>query len=98
MVFLTERNSAVKVYNLKQGYERERDIYKRLLDRDIKSIRGLMIPRIKYWEDNLYVFEMSVVHVPCMLDFGGAYLDNAPEHMTRDEHWCKYFFRLLTFL
>ena len=31
---------------------------------------------------------MSIVHVPCMLDFGGAYLDNCPEHLLiRDEEW-----------
>lgn len=89
MVFLTKRNSAIKVYSLRQGYERERDVYKRLLDRNIKSIRGLTIPRIKNWDDALYIFEMSVVHVPCILDFGGAYLDKQPEHMTRDEHWLK---------
>ena len=30
---------------------------------------------------------MSIVHVPCVLDFGGAYLDTPPDHMIRDENW-----------
>lgn len=87
MVFKTKRNTAIKVYNLKEGYERERDVYLRLKERNIQSIRGLTIPRIMRWDDNLYVFEMSVVHVPCMIDFGGAYIDNPPGHMVRDELW-----------
>ena len=87
VVFLTSRNTAIKVYNLKEGYFRERDVYRRLKDRNIDSIQNLMIPRIVSWDDRLTLFEMSVVHVPCILDFGGAYLDNPPEHMDRDETW-----------
>lgn len=82
-------NTAIKVYDLEQGYKRERDIYNRLKDRKIQSIRGLSIPRIINWDDSLYVFEMSVVHVPCIIDFGGAYLDSAPDHMSRDEFWLE---------
>ena len=48
-----------------------------------------MIPRIVNWDDQLLTFEMSIVHVPCVLDFGGAYLDEPPEHMVRDDFWRK---------
>ena len=89
MVFLSDRNSAIKVHSRKEGYTRERDVYRRLEDRDIRSIQGLTIPRIMSWDDALLVFEMSVVHVPCILDFGGAYLDDEPAHMNRDEHWLE---------
>ena len=42
------------------------------------------------WNDELYVLEMSIVHIPCILDFGGAYLDNAPAHLAnRDDDWNK---------
>ncbi len=51
------------------------------------TVRGLMIPRIKNWDDQLFAFEMSMVHVPCVLDFGGAYLDQRPEHVIRDDQW-----------
>jgi hypothetical protein len=87
VVFLTERNSVVKVHSLKQGYQRERDAYRRLQERNIVTVRGLMIPRIKNWDDQLFAFEMSMVHVPCVLDFGGAYLDQRPEHVIRDDQW-----------
>lgn len=59
----------------------------RLRERDIQSVRGMTIPRIMNWDDGLLAFEMSIVHVPCLLDFGGAYLNNPPEHMVRDDTW-----------
>jgi hypothetical protein len=49
----------------------------------------MSIPRIVSWDNNLFVFEMSVVHVPCVIDFGGAYLDTAPDHMSRDQIWLE---------
>ena len=87
MVFRTNRNTAIKVYDREDGYRREHAIYQRLKERKIFEIRGLMIPRLKRHDDTLFVIEMSVVHVPCIIDFGGAYLDFAPEHMVRDEMW-----------
>ena len=88
MVFKTQRNSAIKVHSLETGYLRERDIYKRLKDKGIRSICEMMIPRISNWSDRLFIFEMSVVHVPCIIDFGGAYLDEAPDHII----WCEMKF------
>lgn len=87
MVFRTERNTAIKVYDRPEGFARERDVYCRLRDRKIDSIRGLTIPRIRSWNNELLVFEMSVVHVPCIIDFGSTYLDECPEHLLRDEEW-----------
>ena len=89
VVYKTQHNTAIKSYDLEQGYKRERDVYLRLKERGIQSIRGMSIPRLVNWDDSLYVFEMSVVHVPCVIDFGGAYLDTAPEHMCRDEIWTE---------
>ena len=87
IVYKTLHNTAIKVHALERNYRRERDVYIRLKERDIQSVRGLMIPRIVNWDDVLSVFEMSIVHVPCLLDFGGAYLDIPPEHMVRDKVW-----------
>lgn len=39
------------------------------------------------WDDGLLTLEMSIVHVPCILDFGGAYVDSIPDHCIRDEEW-----------
>lgn len=87
VVYKTEHNTALKVYDLKQGYCREKAIYHRLRDRQVFVVNGMNIPRIVGWDDDLMAFEMSIVHVPCVLDFGGAYLDKAPEHMVRDDMW-----------
>jgi hypothetical protein len=89
IVYKTNRNTAVKVHHLSQGYERERGVYARLTERSIVSSRGFSIPRIFAWNDDLLVFEMSIVHVPCVLDFGGAYLDLLPDHLQRDELWLE---------
>lgn len=89
VVYKTKRNTAIKVYALKEGYFRECAVYKRLEERGIQSIQGLKIPRIMNWDDDLTTFEMSIVHIPCILDFGGAYVDTAPEHLVRDEIWIK---------
>lgn len=88
VVYQTRTNTAIKVYDLSSGYFRERDIYMRLRERLIDSVRKFKIPRILNWNNELLVLEMSIVHVPCMLDFGGAYLDDCPEHLLiRDEEW-----------
>ena len=89
VVYKTQHTTAVKVYDLEKGYFREKNVYLRLKDRGIREIRGLNIPRIENWDNELLVFEMSIVHVPCMLDFGSAYLDEAPEHLVRDEFWLE---------
>jgi hypothetical protein len=88
VVYQTNRNSAIKIYDLFNGYSRERDIYKRLKERKIESVSNFKIPRIMDWNDELFILEMSIVHVPCVLDFGGAYLDKSPDHLIeRNEEW-----------
>lgn len=88
VVYQTNRNSAIKIYNLQHGYIRERDIYIRLKERMIDLIRNFKVPRIMNWSDEHFILEMSIVHVPCILDFGGAYLDFPPQHfLNRDEEW-----------
>lgn len=89
IVLKSEHNTAIKVHDLLEGYERERDVYLRLKERSIQSIQDFSIPRFVDSDDELYVVEMSIVHVPCILDFGSTYLDSAPEHLTRDEFWIE---------
>jgi hypothetical protein len=52
-----------------------------LKERKIESVYNFKIPRILDWDDELFILEMSIVHVPCVLDFGGAYLDRIPDHL-----------------
>jgi hypothetical protein len=88
IVYRTAHNTAIKVHDLVAGFERELAIYQRLKEQNIHEIRGMKIPRLVDSDYALYVFEMSIVHVPCVLDFGGAYL-YVPDHMIRDEHWMQ---------
>lgn len=88
IVYQTSVNTAIKVYDLFDGYARERDVYFRLKRRSLDCIRSFKIPRILDSDDNLFILEMSIVHTPCILDFGGAYLDDIPGHIQlRDEEW-----------
>lgn len=87
IVFQTGNLTAIKVHHLETGFQREVEIYERLTRRGISSVRGLAIPRFVDSSHPILTFEMSTVHVPCMLDFGGAYLDDAPLHLDRSESW-----------
>jgi hypothetical protein len=42
-------------------------------------IRGCEVPQLVDYNDNLWIIEMTIVKRPYVLDFGGAYLDKAPE-------------------
>ena len=69
------------------GYKREQSVYRRLEQRNIFSVRNFTIPRVSNFDDDLLIIEMSIVHTPCVLDFGGAYVDEYPEYAERDEDW-----------
>jgi hypothetical protein len=51
----TNTNTAIKVYDLLSGYVRERNIYLRLKERSIDSIRNFKVPRIIDWNDDLFI-------------------------------------------
>ena len=71
--------SAIKVHEHDPYYMRERDIYLRLKEHDIREIRGCAVPELIEYDDNLWIIEMSLVGRPYVLDFAGAYLDWAPD-------------------
>jgi hypothetical protein len=76
---LTEVRSAVKVHQRRPDYARERDVYRRLKQFDVTTVRGFRVPRLLGFDDELWVIEMTFVSQPFVLDFGGAYLDRAPD-------------------
>ncbi len=86
-VYLTGKNTALKIHAMPVGYQRELAVYQRLKEEKIHVIRGLQVPRLVAFDDKLLAIEMSIVHVPCLLDFGSAYLDEDPEHVRFDSHW-----------
>jgi hypothetical protein len=70
----------LKVHERAESYERERDVYLRLRDHGIDLIQGHHVPQLIDYDDELLAIEMSVVVRPFVLDFGGAYLDSAPDY------------------
>src|SRR4051794_12047274 len=69
IVFVTESQpekdssvlrSAIKVHERGPDYLRERDVYLRLRERGIVSIRGCRVPRLLQQDDDLWVLEMTV--------------------------------------
>jgi hypothetical protein len=72
-------NSAVKAHRRDAGYRRERDVYMRIRDVGITSIRGCDVRSLLRFDDELRVIEMTVVARPFVLDFAAAELDWPPE-------------------
>jgi hypothetical protein len=70
---------AVKAHERDKEYRRERDIYLRLQEHAVTEIRGCYVPEMVAFDDELWVIAMTVVDRPFVLDFAGAYLDQAPD-------------------
>jgi hypothetical protein len=71
--------AAIKVHEREADYCRERDVYLRLRGLGVNSIRGCRVPQLLRYDDKLWVLEMTVVTRPFVLDFAGAFLDQAPD-------------------
>jgi hypothetical protein len=71
--------AAIKAHFSDEPYERERDVYRRLMRSQVTQIRGFEVPSLLDADDALRVLKMTLVTPPFMLDFAGAYLDRAPE-------------------
>jgi hypothetical protein len=74
-----EAVSAIKVHRHEPDYRRERDVYQRLKELGITSVRGFHVPQLLRHDDQLLVLELSIVTRPFVLDFAGAFLDRAPD-------------------
>jgi hypothetical protein len=78
---VTDRNqlhfglSALKAFEREEDFIRERDVYLRLTNFGIVEIRGCNVPRLRSFDNKLWVLEMGVVNRPFVLDFAGAQLD-----------------------
>src|SRR5262245_38539129 len=88
IVFVTENQpekgpaaarSAIKAHEREPDYRRERDVYLRLKQHGVSAIRGCHVPELLRFDNDLWVIEMTVVSRPFVLDFAGAFLDNAPD-------------------
>jgi len=74
----TAARSAIKVHLHEAEYRRERDVYLRLQEKAVTSIRGCHVPKLLRHDDELWIIEMTVVTRPFVLDFAGAFLDKPP--------------------
>jgi hypothetical protein len=86
------RFSALKAYWQDGPYRRERDVYQRLRDLGIVTIRGSNVPQLVGFDDELEVLEMTIVAPPFVLDFAKATLDRGPdfsEEVLADWHTTK---------
>jgi hypothetical protein len=81
--------SAVKLHRRELEYVRERDVYLRLREHGVTTIRGCNVPRMLHHDDALWVISMTVVARPFVLDFAGAYLEEAPDFSAEVlADWC----------
>jgi hypothetical protein len=71
--------AAIKVHERERDYCRERDVYLRLLDHGTTEIRGCAVPEMIGYDNDSWIIEMTIVVRPFVLDFAGAYLDQAPD-------------------
>jgi hypothetical protein len=54
-------------------------VYLRLIECEVADIRGCAIPEMLRYDDELWGIEMTIGTRPFVLDFAGAYLDQAPD-------------------
>jgi hypothetical protein len=71
-------NTALKIFADPEAYARERAVYHRLDELKVVTVRGLKVPKMLRWDDDLLAIEMTVVKPPFILDFASAHLDFSP--------------------
>lgn len=79
-VWETNRQTAVKALERSASYQRERDAYLRLQQQGVVEIEGFTVPQLIAYHDTLQVVEMTIVFLPCILDFAKAYVDRPPDY------------------
>jgi hypothetical protein len=88
IVWRSDRQSAVTVFEQRFKYDRESACYQRLAENNVKSIEGLAVPQLMGVNEDLMIVEMRLVTPPYLLDFGKAYLDTSPEYPVESmEEW-----------
>ena len=78
--------TAIKALYHEEFFRRELLVYERLRDAGVREVRGLAVPQLIRSDGELMVLEMTVVERPYLLDFAGAYLDEAAPQF-EDEVW-----------
>ena len=89
MVWSTDQQSVLKVHGSERlYYERERDIYLRLREHEVRKMLEFHVPQMWAFDDELMTIEIAIVQPPFVIDFAGAYLDEAPDFSP--EVWAEW--------
>ncbi len=75
-VWKTDRDTAIKVFDLQKNFERELECYQIFKNRNVSELLGFTIPELIGSDCNLRIIEMSIVVPPYVLNFGKAYIGN----------------------
>jgi hypothetical protein len=79
VVLQTTVETAIKGFRYRPQFERERDVYIRLLENQVEEVCGFVVPRLEDYDDELMVVEMEIVSPPYVIDFAGARIDSPPD-------------------
>jgi hypothetical protein len=79
-VYLTDGNTAVKLFIDAGTFSRELMAYRTLTQKRIGKVAGHELPQLVRFDEELMAIEMTVVKPPFLLDFASAYpIDEAPD-------------------
>lgn len=76
-VWISKRDSAIKVIRNRKNYADELEAYRRLQAGGVRQLCGFAIPWLLGSDDELFAIEMEIVQKPYLLDFGKVYFDGA---------------------
>lgn len=79
-VWHSSRDTAIKACYRKDNYRDEVRCYEIFKNRKIRKIKGLSVPILEGCDDELLVFEMTIVEPPYLLDFGKVYVNRPPPY------------------
>lgn len=95
-VWATSNNSVIKVIEREKTFLTEFGCYQRLMERRVRDVDGLAVPRLIECSRKLQIIEMTLVQPPFLLDFGKAYIDEpapyTPEQLDEWRRQWRQFF------
>lgn len=74
-VWVSRRDSAIKVIRNQKNYADELQAYHRLKSAGVRQLCGFAVPWLLGFDDELCTIEMEIVQKPYLLDFGKVYFD-----------------------
>ena len=92
-VYVSHRNTAVKIFTAEETFARELKAYEKLSRLSIRKVAGHAVPQLMRASLELKAIEMTLVKPPFLLDFASAYptsqVPDFPEDVWQDWHQQK---------